>query len=100
MAWRALELDPNNPYAAEYLAILLAEKGRIEESVKISRELAIANPVAIYFQRIYAMTLFEARRYDEAIAAMSTPHRIGPKPYRNLRHTWHRPGREGPLSGS
>jgi TolB-like protein/DNA-binding winged helix-turn-helix (wHTH) protein/Flp pilus assembly protein TadD len=64
----AIELDPNNPYAAEYLALLLAQKGRIEESVQVSRELALANPVAINFRRVYALTLFNARRYDEAIA--------------------------------
>jgi TolB-like protein/DNA-binding winged helix-turn-helix (wHTH) protein/Flp pilus assembly protein TadD len=64
----ALELDPNNPIAAEYLAILLDEKGRTDESVKISHDMANANPVAINLQRIYAMTLFRARRYDDAIA--------------------------------
>jgi TolB-like protein/DNA-binding winged helix-turn-helix (wHTH) protein/Tfp pilus assembly protein PilF len=64
----ALELDPNNSMAAEYLAILLASKGRTGESVRISHELAIANPVAIYFQRMYANFLFRARRYDDAIA--------------------------------
>jgi tetratricopeptide (TPR) repeat protein len=30
--------------------------------------LALANPVAIYFRRVYVMTLYEAHRYDEAIA--------------------------------
>jgi Flp pilus assembly protein TadD len=64
----ALELDPNNPIAAEYLAILLAGKGRTAESVRISHDLAAANPVSINLQRIYAMTLFRARRYDDAIA--------------------------------
>ena len=65
---RAIELDPNNPYASGYLALLLVQKGRTEEGVQISRELALANPVAIDFRRIYAITLFNARRYDEAIA--------------------------------
>ncbi len=64
----AVELDPNNPYAAAYLALLLAEKGRNDESVQVSSELALANPVAIYFRRVYVMTLYEAHRYDEAIA--------------------------------
>jgi TolB-like protein/DNA-binding winged helix-turn-helix (wHTH) protein/Flp pilus assembly protein TadD len=65
---RSIELDPNNPYAASYLALMLAEKGRNEESVQVSRELALANPVAIYFRRVYVMTLYDAYRYDEAIA--------------------------------
>jgi TolB-like protein/DNA-binding winged helix-turn-helix (wHTH) protein/Flp pilus assembly protein TadD len=64
----AIELDPNSPYAAAYLALLLAEKGRNDESVQVSRELALANPVGIFFRRIYAVTLFNARRYDQAIA--------------------------------
>jgi TolB-like protein/DNA-binding winged helix-turn-helix (wHTH) protein/Flp pilus assembly protein TadD len=65
---RALEIDPNNATAAEYLALLLTSKGRTDESVRIGRELAIANPVAMNFQRIYALTLYRGRRYDEAIA--------------------------------
>jgi TolB-like protein/DNA-binding winged helix-turn-helix (wHTH) protein len=65
---RAIELDSNNPYASAYLALLLIQKGRTEEGVQISRELALANPVAIDFRRIYAITLFNARRYDESIA--------------------------------
>ena len=64
----AMKLDPNNPYAAEYLALLLAQKGRNEESLQVSRELALANPVAINFRRVFAITLFNARRYDETIA--------------------------------
>jgi TolB-like protein/DNA-binding winged helix-turn-helix (wHTH) protein/Flp pilus assembly protein TadD len=64
----AIELDPNSPYAADYLALLLAQKGRTEESVQVGRELALANPVAINFRRVYAMTLYEAHRYDEVIA--------------------------------
>jgi TolB-like protein/DNA-binding winged helix-turn-helix (wHTH) protein/Flp pilus assembly protein TadD len=65
---RAIELDSNNPYASGYLALLLVQKGRTEEGVQISHELAVANPVAIDFRRIYAITLFNARRYDESIA--------------------------------
>jgi tetratricopeptide (TPR) repeat protein len=30
--------------------------------------LALANPVAIKFRRVYAVTLYDAHRYDEAIA--------------------------------
>lgn len=64
---RALELDANNPYAADYFSLLLAQKGRSEESVRVGRELAQANPIVIDFQRVYAIVLYEARRYDEAI---------------------------------
>ncbi len=64
----AIKLDSNNPYATEYLALALSQKGRNEESVQISQELALANPIAIDFRRVYALTLFHARRYDEAIA--------------------------------
>jgi Flp pilus assembly protein TadD len=53
---RSIELDPNNPYAASYLALLLTQKGRNEESVQVSSELAQDNPVAIYFRRVYVMT--------------------------------------------
>ena len=65
---RAIQLDPNNSNAIEYLSVLLAQKGKAEESVALARELAIANPVAIGFQRNYATLLYRARRYDDAIA--------------------------------
>ena len=64
---RAIELDPNNSSAVMYLALLLAQKGRVDESVKISHDLATANPVAIDFQRLYAEMLYRARKYDDAI---------------------------------
>lgn len=64
---RAIELDTNNPYAVEYLAILLAEKGRVDEGLQISRQLAIANPIASDFQRAYANSLYRARQFDESI---------------------------------
>ena len=35
--------------------------------MQVSSELALANPVAIYFRRVYVMTLYEAHIYDEAI---------------------------------
>jgi TolB-like protein/Flp pilus assembly protein TadD len=64
----AIDLDPNNPYASGYLSITLLQKGRTEESVRVSHELALANPVAIDFRRYYALGLFHSRRYDDAIA--------------------------------
>jgi Flp pilus assembly protein TadD len=64
---RAIELDTNNPYAVEYLAILLAEKGRTAEGLQISHQLAIANPVASDFQRAYASSLYRAHQFDESI---------------------------------
>jgi TolB-like protein/DNA-binding winged helix-turn-helix (wHTH) protein len=64
---RAIQLDPNNSNAIEYLSILLAQKGHAEESVALARELAIANPIAIEFQSNYAILLYRARRYAEAI---------------------------------
>jgi TolB-like protein/DNA-binding winged helix-turn-helix (wHTH) protein/Flp pilus assembly protein TadD len=64
---QAIELDSNNAVAVQYLALLLIQKGRNEESVRVSRELALANPVAINFRRMYALSLFNARRYDESI---------------------------------
>jgi tetratricopeptide (TPR) repeat protein len=64
----ALKLDPNDPYAAEYLALALDQKGRLEESLRISHDLAVANPVAVDFRRFYPMVLVHMHRYDEAIA--------------------------------
>jgi len=65
---RAIELDTNNSYAIQYLAVLLMQKGRADESLQISRQFAIANPVASDFQDQYATMLYRARKYDDAIA--------------------------------
>jgi predicted Zn-dependent protease len=65
---KAIRLDPNNTQAVDYLATLLAQKGRPEESVALMREIAIANPVAVDLQRNYATMLFRARRNDDSIA--------------------------------
>jgi TolB-like protein/DNA-binding winged helix-turn-helix (wHTH) protein/Flp pilus assembly protein TadD len=65
---RALDLDSNNPYALEYLAFLLIEKGRVAESLDVSRQLANANPVSPDFQRTYANVLYRAHRFQDSIA--------------------------------
>lgn len=65
---RALELDPNNLEATQYLTLDLAEKGRLEEALALSREAATENPIAVDFRHVYAITLYLARKYDEAIA--------------------------------
>jgi adenylate cyclase len=64
---RAIDLDPNNPQARERPALLLVQKGRVDESVQISHDVAMAEPVAVEFQRLYADMLYRAHRYDEAI---------------------------------
>jgi Flp pilus assembly protein TadD len=81
----AIELDPNNPYASNYLALVLTQKGRTEESVQVARELALANPVSINFRRAYANILFYARRYDEAIAEYERLIKLDP----NFMPTYH-----------
>jgi len=64
---RAIELDSNNPYASNTLAILLVLKGRSDEGLRISREVAEHNPVAANFQRIYAMLLYRTHHFEESI---------------------------------
>jgi TolB-like protein/DNA-binding winged helix-turn-helix (wHTH) protein/Tfp pilus assembly protein PilF len=65
---RAIELDSNNAFASAFLSIMLLQKGRAEESLQVSHELALANPVAIDIRRDYSIGLYQSRRYDEAIA--------------------------------
>jgi Flp pilus assembly protein TadD len=74
----AIELDPNNSYASGYLSIALLQKGRTEESVRVSHEVALANPVAIELRRFYALGLLNSRRYDEAIAECERLIRLDP----------------------
>jgi TolB-like protein/DNA-binding winged helix-turn-helix (wHTH) protein/Flp pilus assembly protein TadD len=64
----AIELDPNNPTGVGYLGILLTQKGRNDEAVRVTHDFVLANPVEMFIRRQYALMLFDARRYDEAIA--------------------------------
>jgi len=64
---RAIQLDSNNFRAMDYLALLLAQKARAEEAVVLARAAADANPVSVDIQRIYAVILYRAGRYDDAI---------------------------------
>lgn len=75
---RAIELDPNNLEAIQYLTLLLAEKDRLPEALQLSRDAAFNNPVAVDFQHTYAMTLYLARRYDEAIATSKSVIELSP----------------------
>jgi TolB-like protein/DNA-binding winged helix-turn-helix (wHTH) protein/Flp pilus assembly protein TadD len=67
---RAIELDPNNPYAAGYLAILVTQKGRGDEAIRISRELAENNPVTVNCLRYYAIVLHETHHFDDSLVVV------------------------------
>jgi len=64
----AIKLDPHNPTGVGYLGILLTQKGRNDEAVRVTHEFVLANPIEMFIRRQYALMLFDARRYDEAIA--------------------------------
>jgi Flp pilus assembly protein TadD len=64
----SLVLNPNNPRAAEELAILLVMLRRSEEGISIMRQSAADNPVSVRSQRMLANVLYRSRHFDEAIA--------------------------------
>src|SRR5579863_55003 len=63
---RALELNPNNAAAYEGLALWLACHGRADEAVASAERGRELDPLAVSFED-FGWTLFQTRRYDQAI---------------------------------
>ena len=64
---RALELNPSYSLAHEWYSTLLMGTGRIEEGLKEIRRAEDLDPVSLRAMTLTAWTLYQARRYDEAI---------------------------------
>ncbi len=65
---RALELNPNNSLAHEWLSTVLLGTGRVEEGVAEMRRSEELDPLSLRQMTMMTWTLYQARRYDEATA--------------------------------
>jgi len=65
---RAIELNPNYPIAHQWLAVLLAERGRDAEARQHAETAIRLDPVEATFHQALALVHYYARRYPDAIA--------------------------------
>ena len=62
---RAVELDPDSSVGHMIYATFLFSRGRADESIAEAREALNLQPLALDHQKIYALALYYARRYEE-----------------------------------
>jgi serine/threonine-protein kinase len=78
---RAIELDAGNSTAHTRYALVLAEEGRIEESLAESRRAVELDPVSLIVNTGFGQRLYNARRFDEAIDQLSKTLELDPNFY-------------------
>lgn len=66
---RAIELNRNYPIAHEWYGILLSESGRHEEAERESQLAVTLDPLVGTMHQGQGMTLYNGRKFDEAVAA-------------------------------
>ena len=67
---RAIALDPNDMWGYHALAACLAVVGRTEESVAVTREATVLDPISAVSATHLGFHLFTRRRYAESIAVL------------------------------
>ena len=80
---RALELDPNSAAAYEGLGLWLVCQGRLDEAVAAAQRGRELDPLAVSFED-FGWTLFQARRYEQAIRELSAALAARPDDYGTL----------------
>jgi DNA-binding winged helix-turn-helix (wHTH) protein/tetratricopeptide (TPR) repeat protein len=65
---RAKQIDDRSGRFWHHYALLLGQTGRIEAALAASRRARELEPMTLVYAANYGMLLFQARRYDEAIA--------------------------------
>jgi adenylate cyclase len=64
---KAIELNPNLAEARAFLSLLLSQLGRNEEALKLGKEATKLDPYNPYIINAYALDLFFARQYNDAL---------------------------------
>jgi len=67
---RALELNPNDSDARQFLANYLVKTGRTEEAIAEIRRARANDPLSLWINRDLGRILYFAGKYDEAIAEL------------------------------
>jgi len=80
---RALDLDPNSAAAYEGLGLWLVCQGRLDEAVAAAQRGRELDPLAVSFED-FGWTLFQARRYEQAIRELSAALAARPDDYGTL----------------
>ena len=75
---RAIELNPNYELALRFYSFYLACMGRLEEALEFAERARHLDPVSPNAQMNVGVILYFARRYDEAIAAISETLELAP----------------------
>jgi serine/threonine-protein kinase len=83
---RGLELAPQNPSAANNLATLIAEFGRLDEAVALGQQAVALDPLRPVFRGNLAGYLTALGRYDEAEASLLKA--IELQPHSATNYTW------------
>ncbi|MEX0323192.1 MAG: protein kinase [Puniceicoccaceae bacterium] len=76
---KALELDPNNPDALDWMAKVLTAEGRFEEALELRESFVSNRPTDV--QALYALAEHltrETRQFNEAIVLLRKAHSIDP----------------------
>jgi len=69
---RSIALDPNYSRSWHTLAILRTFQGRLPEALDAMRRARELEPMTLLYSSNYGLLLYEARRYDDAIAHAKT----------------------------
>ncbi|HEX6622291.1 MAG TPA: tetratricopeptide repeat protein, partial [Pyrinomonadaceae bacterium] len=64
---RALDLDPTHPFVLHCFSLVLADLGRIAESLELADRALAADPASVMANRDKGVILYLARRYDDAL---------------------------------
>jgi tetratricopeptide (TPR) repeat protein len=66
---RAIALNPNYPVAHEWLAVLLAERGRDDEALQQADTAVTLSPLEATMHQVRGLVYYNARRFAEAVTA-------------------------------
>jgi TolB-like protein/DNA-binding winged helix-turn-helix (wHTH) protein/tetratricopeptide (TPR) repeat protein len=64
---RALDLDPVDPFVLHCYSLVLADQGRIGESLSLANRALAQDPASVMANRDKGVILYMARRYDDAL---------------------------------
>src|SRR6185503_11490865 len=77
-ARRAVELSPGVSATRAHLADYMSIRGRHDEAISEIRQALNVDPISVEYNRWFALILYRARRYDEALAQCQVSQEFDP----------------------